>query len=303
MQFHLKLASLAWLCACAALSGNALAADAEPAIQSYTLDWEAKILSDRRNRGTSDTFNKPGVEIGVTAAHESGFVGYLQLGSVRKEIFPNTNGMQILGALGYRWGKHDAWHFGVGIAQEWFPSGHLNDLPSGIDWATATPTGLANTKFDTTYGLFEFGYGIVEARYLYVLSKDLRGNNTATICSSLYLPAVLAGGDPSKAMQCFDGGMKHTGGSHLLDIDVKYKLDAQTKLIGHLGYQNMHNFSGGNIVDFKVGVVHTRYGLDFGLDLVGASLGNSEYGVAFDSNGNAKRIDKTALLLSIGKRF
>ncbi|MBI3228972.1 MAG: hypothetical protein HYZ45_01930, partial [Burkholderiales bacterium] len=303
MHFSTKLA-FAFSAACGSLLCQpVLAADNEPKIQSYTLDFEAKFLTDRRNRGTSDTFNKPGVEFTMTAAHESGFIGLLQLGSVRKEIFPDSNEVQVLGALGYRWGKPDAWHFGVGIANEWFPGGKLNGIPGSIDWNAGAPTSLVDTKFDTTYGVFEFGYGIVEARYLYVLSEDLRGNNSATICGSLYLPAVLAGGDPTKAMQCYDGGLKHTGGSQLLDIDVKYKLDGQTKLIGHVGYQKMKNFSGGNIFDYKVVIVHTRWGFDFGLDLIGASLGNSEYGVAFDSNGNSKRIDKTVLVGSIGKRF
>lgn len=286
------------------LSASAAAADEkEPQIQSYSLDWEAKLLSDRRNRGTSDTFNQAGLEFGLTAAHESGMVGVLQLGTVRKEIFPDTNGLQVLGAVGYRWGKPNAWHFGVGLAQEWFPSAKINDLPSGIDWSSGIPSGLANTKFDTTYGVFEFAYGILEARYLYVLSKDLRGNNTATICSSLYLPAVLAGGDPSKAIDCFGTGMKHSGGSQLLDIDLKYKLDGQTKLLAHVGYQKMHNFSGADLFDTKLGLVHSRWGFDWGAELITANLRNAEYGIAFDSAGNVKRIDKTVLVLSVAKRF
>lgn len=301
-----KLTPLAGLLAAGTLlspSFYGLAQAAEPVIQSYSLDVELKLSSDRRNRGTSDTFNKPGAEMTVTAAHESGLLGYLNVGTVKKEIFPNTNGWQVVGALGYRWGKPDAWHFGVGLAHEWFPSAKLNDMPSGIDWSMPAPTGFANTKFDTTYGVFEFGYGIVEARYLYVLSKDLRGNNTATICGSLYLPPVLAGGDPSKAIDCYGNGMKHSGGSHLLDVDVKYKLDGQNKLTAHIGYQKLRNFSGGDLFDYKFGIIHTRWGLDFGAEIVGASLKNSEYGVAFDANGKAERIDKTALLLTLAKRF
>ncbi|UUZ55397.1 hypothetical protein LP419_06585 [Massilia sp. H-1] len=156
-------------------------------MQSYSLDIEAKVLTDRKNRGVSDTYNRPGAELTMEAVHESGLVGYLQLGTVRKEIFPDTNGLQVTGALGYRWGKSDGWHFGVGAAQEWFPGAKVNDAPTGIDWTTGQPTGLTNTKFDTTYAIFEFAYGVVEARYLYVASRDLRGNNTAIICGSTYM--------------------------------------------------------------------------------------------------------------------
>ncbi|HYD81394.1 MAG TPA: hypothetical protein VEC06_16425 [Paucimonas sp.] len=275
----------------------------EPKIQSYSIDVEAKVLSDRRNRGISDTFRRPSAELTVTAAHESGVIGYLQLGGVRKEVFPESDGVLVTGALGYRWGRHDGWHFGVGAAQEWFPGAKASGAPTGFDWSTGNPTGFTDTKFDTTYGVFEFGHGIVEARYLYVLSKDLRGNNTATLCGTAYLPQLLAGGDPSKAIACYGDGFKRTGGSHLLDVDIKYPLDGRTKLTLHAGYQKTRNFGDANLFDYRLGVVHTRWGFDFGAEVVGVSLKNRDFAVAVDSAGNSKQLDETALVVSVGKRF
>lgn len=275
----------------------------EPALQSYSLDIEAKVLTDRKNRGVSDTYNRPGAELTMKAVHETGIVAHLQLGTVRKEIFPNSNGLQVTSALGYRWGRPEDWHFGLGAAQEWFPSAEVNNAPTGFDWNTGEPTGVTNTKFDTTYGIFEFAYGIVEARYLYVLSKDLRGNNTATVCGSTYMPAVLAGGDPSKAIACYDGGFRRSRGSHLLDINIEQKLNGQTKLVWHLGFQQMRNFRDADLVDYKVGVVHTRWGLDFGAEVAGAKLRNRELAVVLDSEGKSKKVDRTALILSLAKRF
>lgn len=276
---------------------------ADPVIQSYALDVEAKVISDRKNRGISDTYNRPGAELTLTAVHESGVLGYLQLGSVRKEIFPETNGLQITAALGYRWGNPERWHFGLGVAQEWFPKAEARDAPTGIDWTTGMPTGLTTTKFDTTYALFEFGFGNVEARYLYVLSDDLRGNNTATLCGSSYLPAVLAGGDPTKAIACYEGGFKETGGSHLLDVNYQYRLSGQTKLVAHGGYQKMRNIRGGDVFDYKLGLVHTRWGLDWGIEVAGANLRNRDFAVVMDSDGNTKRVDRTAVIVSVAKRF
>jgi hypothetical protein len=275
----------------------------EPVLQSYSLDIEAKVLTDRKNRGVSDTYNRPGAELTVEAVHESGLVGYLQLGTVRKEIFPDTNGLQVTGALGYRWGQPDGWHFGLGAAQEWFPGAKVNDAPTGIDWTTGEPTGLANTKFDTTYGVFEFAYGIIEARYLYVLSKDLRGNNTAIICGSTYMPAVLAGGDPSKAIACYDGRFKRSRGSHLLDIGIEKPLDGRNKLVAHLGFQKMNNFRDADLVDYRLGLVHTRWGFDFGAELAGAVLRNRELAVVLDSAGNSRKVDKATVIVSLAKRF
>jgi hypothetical protein len=275
----------------------------EPEIQSYSLDVEAKIISDRKNRGVSDTYNKPGAELTMTAVHETGLVGYLQFGTVRKEIFPNTNNLQITAAIGYRWGNPDAWHFGFGAAQEWFPSAEARDAPTGIDWTTGMPTGLVTTKFDTTYAIFEFGYGKVEARYLYVASDDLRGNNTATICGATYLPAVLAGGDPTKAIACYEGGFKRSRGSHLLDVGYQHQLSGQTKLVLHVGAQKMRNFRDADLVDYKIGLVHTKWGLDFGAEVAGAKLRNRELAVVLDSEGKSKKVDRTALIVSVAKRF
>ncbi|HEY0061101.1 MAG TPA: hypothetical protein VGC21_03205 [Telluria sp.] len=275
----------------------------EPVVQSYSLDIEAKVLTDRKNRGVSDTYNRPGAELTMEAVHESGLVGYLQLGTVRKEIFPDTNGLQVTGALGYRWGKPEGWHFGLGAAQEWFPGAKVNNAPTGIDWTTGEPTGLTDTKFDTTYAIFEFAYGVIEARYLYVTSKDLRGNNTAIICGSTYMPAVLAGGDPAKAIACYEGGFEHSRGSQLLDVGVEHKLTGQTKLIGHLGFQKMRHFRDADLVDYKFGVVHTRWGLDFGAEIAGAVLRNRELAVVPDSDGRTKKVDRAALILSLAKRF
>ncbi len=275
----------------------------EPVLQSYSLDIEAKVLTDRKNRGVSDTYNRAGAELTFEAVLETGLVGYLQFGTVRKEIFPDTNGLQITGALGYRWGNPDGWHFGVGVAQEWFPGSKVNQAPTGIDWTTGEPTGLTDTKFDTTYGVFEFAYGIVEARYLYVASEDLRGNNTAIICGSTYMPAVMAGGDPSKAIACYAPGFKHSRGSHLLDVGVEHKLSGQTKLVAHVGLQKMRNFRDADLVDYKLGLVHTRWGFDFGAEVAGAKLRNRELAVVLDSDGNSKEVDRTALILSVAKRF
>lgn len=295
-----KLVALAVMAG--ALSGARAYAE-EPKVQSYSLDIEAKVLTDRKNRGVSDTYNKPGAELTMEAVHESGVVGYLQLGTVRKEIFPDTNGLQVTGALGYRWGKSDGWHFGVGAAHEWFPGSKVNDAPTGIDWTTGEPTGLTNTKFDTTYAVFEFAYGVVEARYLHVVSEDLRGNNTAIICGSTYMPAVLAGGDPGKAIACYDAGFKHSRGSQLLDVDIARKLDGRNKLVAHVGFQKMRNFRDADLVDYRLGVVHTRWGLDFGAELAGAVLRNRELAVVLDSEGNSKKVDRATIILSLAKRF
>lgn len=275
----------------------------EPELQHYSIDMEAKLLSDRKTRGVSDSFNGPGAEFNLTAAHESGLVGYLELGSVSKTLYPKGRGMVLTTAIGYRGGRPDSFHYGVGAAQEWFPRARVEGAPTGIDWNTGEPTGFEDTKFDTSYGVIEFGYGLLYGRYLYVASKDFRGNNTSVLCGSTYLPEVLAGGDPSKAIACYGDGAQHTRGSHLFDFDLKYPLGGQTKLLAHLGYQKIHHFSGIDGTDYRLGLMHTLNGLDFSAEVVGASLNNRDFARVADSDGHVKRMDRTALVIGMGRRF
>lgn len=303
------LLALALAIASSATPGLAAAApEAEPTVQTYSLDFEIKAMTDRRNRGVSDSYNNPALEFSVNAAHESGLVGLLQIGTASQTIFPNGNGTSVLGAVGFRRGDVERFHYGFGVAQEWFPGAHV-EAPTGVDWVTTgatgvpTFTGQSDTKFDTSYLVVELGWGIVETRYLYVLSKDFRGNNAATLCGSTYLVPALMGGDPTQAMNCYDSGPRQTGGSHLLDLDIKYPLNGQTKLITHLGYQSVKNFSEIDGWDYRLGLVHTHWGMDFSADIVGAALRNRDFANVADSNGNTRRIDSTTLVLGVAKRF
>ncbi|HEX5357329.1 MAG TPA: hypothetical protein VFW93_14005 [Aquabacterium sp.] len=303
---HIALScSLAALTLTASLPARA-AAPGEPEIQSYALDMEAKVLTDRRTNGLSDTYRRPGAEFTVTAAHESGFLGYLQLGTVAKESFPDGNKTTALAAVGYRWGKPDGWHFGAGAAHEMFPGSSVEVHDNELAYANGDPAELIKTNFDTTFGLFEFGYGIVEARYLLVLSKDFRGNNTSVVCGTAAQIGMIqnGGADLSEAMSCYERGYHNSRGSQLLQVEAKIPLNSNTKLFTHVGYTAVRNFSFLNTVDYKLGLIHTRWGFDFEADIVGGSMRNSYYGNTATTDGTSvKRIDKPALMASIAKRF
>jgi len=307
MKFTLSLSAITIAALMQAASAPAhAAAPGEPEIQTYSLDMEAKVLTDRRTNGLSDTYRRPGAEFTVTAAHESGFLGYLQLGTVAKESFPDGNKTTALAAMGYRWGKPEGWHFGAGAAHEMFPGSSVELHDNEIAYAMGGPAELVKTNFDTTFGLFEFGYGIVEARYLLVLSKDFRGNNTSVVCGAAAQIGMIenGGADLSQAMSCYDRGYHNSRGSQLLQVEAKIPLNGSTKLVTHIGYTAVRNFSFLNTLDYKLGVSHTRWGFEFEADIVGGSMRNSYYGKTATTDGTSvKRIDEPALMASIAKRF
>jgi len=276
-------------------------ASAEPEISSYSIDTTLKLSSDRKSRGVSDTFGRPGVDLTVEAAHESGLVGQFQLGTVSRFNYPDSNRLNPLLALGWRGGDPDGLHYGVGAAREWFLRAKVNGAPTGFD-AEFNPTGVADTRFHTSYLLGELGWGIFTARYLHVVSKDFRGANTSTICAS-YLPAMMAGGDPTAAMDCYGRGMQHSRGTQLLDLDMAYPINGTTKLIGHLGWQRVRHFSQMNTVDYRLGLEHTRWGFVWGAEVAGARAKNRDMFIAADDGGKIRRMDGTKLILSVAKRF
>lgn len=290
--------------ACLGLTTHAQAAQNapdEPVIQSYAIDYEVKLLSDRRTNGLSDTYLRPGAEFTVNAAHESGVIGYLQLGNVAKANFPGSNLWTAVAAVGYRWGNPQGWHYGVGLAQEMFPGAAVKDAPRN---ALGDPNDTMNTNFDTSFAVLELGYGMVEARYLNVISKDFRGNNTAVVCGSRFIPELLAGtADLAATAACYGDGVNHSRGSQLLSIDTKYPLRHDTKLVAHVGYTQVKNFSQVRTIDYKLGVAHTHWGLDFELDAIAASMRDRSYAITYDSEGRTKRMDRTALVASVAKRF
>lgn len=293
-QHLLALAALAGACALA--HAQAPAADGEPEIASYSIDTTLKLSSDRKTRGVSDTFGRPGAELTVEFAHESGLIGQFQLGSVSRVNYPESNRLNPMLALGWRGGDPSALHYGVAAAREWFPRARVRGAPTGFD-GNFEPTGVADTSFHTSYLVGELGWGYLTARYLHVVSRDFRGANTSTIC-----PSYLAS-DMAAALDCYGQGMRHSRGTQLLDLDLAYPLNGSTRLIGHLGWQKVRNFRGMDTVDYRLGLEHTRWGFIFGAEVAGAKVRDRAPFVAVDEDGTTRRMDTTKLILSIAKRF
>lgn len=270
--------------------------DDEPEIASYSIDTTLKFSSDRKTRGVSDTFGRPGVELTVELAHESGLIGQLQIGSVSRLNYPGSNRLNPMLAVGWRGGTSSALHYGVAAAREWFPRARVVGAPTGLD-GNFDPTGVADTSFHTSYLVGELGWGYVTARYLRVVSKDFRGANTSTVCPS-YLASSMAA-----ALNCYGQGMHHSQGTQLLDLDLAYPINGSTRLIGHLGWQKVRNFRGMDTMDYRLGLEHTRWGFIFGAEAAGAKVHDSAPFVAVDASGTSRRMDKTRLILSIAKRF
>jgi hypothetical protein len=109
--------------------------------------------------------------------------------------------------------------------------------------------------------------------------------------------------DPTQGLDCFARGDHGSRGTHLLDLDWKHALDGRTWILLHGGVQKVHHFREADGWDWRAGVQHTRWGLDFTLEAVGARMMTRELYIAFDDDGRAKHLDATGLVFTVAKTF
>ena len=281
--------------AIASLPGAVHAEDA--GIASYAVETEVKLVSDQRTRGVSDSLRGPGLQASVQLAHESGVIALAQLSTVSKKYYTNSDGYNLLLATGYRFGDPDGWHFGVGVAAEFFPGAKF-DAPYGFDMETGTPTDFRSTKYDTRYLVLEAGWGALEGRVLQVLSKSYRGANTGGVCAQML--QFMA--DPTQALACYARGDQNARGSLLVDLGYKLPLTPRTQLTLHAGYQRVRHFSEANFADYSVGITHKAWGAQWTAEWMQANTRVRELYQAMDGS-QVKAADKPALVLSVAYKF
>jgi len=270
---------------------------ADPGIASYTVDTSVTLLSDLRTRGISDSLGKPALKLSVLAAHESGLVALAELATVSRKQFLDGDGLGVTLAGGYRFGDPEKWHFGLGLATEFFPGAKF-DAPHGFDFVNFVPTDFRTTNYNSAFAVIEVGWGAIEGRILNVLSKTYRGADTGGVCGSMlaYMP------DPTQALDCYARGDHGSRGTWLFDLDYKYPITPATTLNLHAGYQKVANFSEANFTDWRIGVTHKHWGFEWNADWVATNTKVRELYLTPDGN-DLHRIDNAKLVVSVAKHF
>lgn len=285
------------LTAVGALACATVAQAASEELASYNIDVELKAVSDQLTRGVSDSLMQPGLRLSVQAAHESGLIGLLEVATVSKKQFTDSNGLALTLAGGYRFGDPDAWHFGVGLATELFPNAKFNP-PHAFDMETFTPTQFRTTRYDTTFAVLEAGYGPLEGRAMRVMSENYRGISTGGVCGTLL--AMTA--DPTKGLACYARGDRGAKGSWLLDLDYKQPLNGTTTLVLHVGHQRIANFSEASFTDYRIGLLHKRWGYEWGIDWVATHVKDRTLFLTADGD-RLRATDNHKLVLSVARKF
>ncbi|BEP85133.1 MULTISPECIES: TorF family putative porin [unclassified Variovorax] len=264
---------------------------------SYSLETEVKLLSDQRNRGISESFNQPAIQLGVQFAHESGVIALAQLTTVSRKVNLGSDGYALLLGSGYRFGDPEGWHFGLGVATEVFPGAKF-DAPHSFDVNTGVAADVRTSKYNTSYALLEVGWGALEGRILNVISKNYRGVNTGSVCGTL----LALSADPSKALDCYARGDHNSRGSWLLDLDYKLALTDRTSLKLHAGTQRIRNFKEANYSDYSIGLLHKRWDMNWSIEYVIPKTKVRELFQVVENN-KIRAVDSNRLVLSVSRKF
>ncbi len=260
-------------------------------------DLEARVTTDQRSRGVSDSLLAPGVKLTLQAAHESGVVGLLELSTVSKKQFLDGAGVGIVAGAGYRFGDPELWHFGAGVVAEWFPDAKF-EAPHAIDLQTFTPLDVRQTKYDSRFLLFEAGYGPLEGRVLSVVSKTYRGADTGGVCGQI----LLVSADPTAGLACYGRGDHDSRGTLLADLNYRIDLNPQTALNLHVGRQKVRNFEEADTTDYALGVTHKRWGFGFSADWLAVNVRVREVYLVPDGN-RLRATDNHKLVLSASRKY
>lgn len=300
MQHHrlLALALGAALTANVAAEGTStLAKPDEVQTATFAVDTEVKLVTDQRNRGISDSLNGPGAQLSVQMAHESGIIGLVQLSTVSKKSYTNADGYNLLLGTGYRFGDPDGWHFGVGLATEFFPGAKFS-APHGLDLEAGVPTDFKTTRYDTSYAVLEIGWGALEGRILNVLSRTYRGADTGGVCGQILAVSV----DPTKAIECYARGDRNSRGSWLFDLGYKIPLGAATTLNLHAGAQKIRHFKEADFSDYAIGITHARWGFKWSAEWLTTRTKARELFLVLDGD-RLRAQDNNRLVLSVARKF
>ena len=264
---------------------------------STAVGVEVKLLSDLRSRGVSDSGRKPAAQLSLQLAHESGIVGLAQLSTVSKKTFANGDGVNLLLAAGYRFGDPEGWHYGVGLASEFYPGASFV-APHRINPATGEASDFRRTRYNTSYAMVDIGWGGLEGRIMTVISGNLRGANTGGVCGQ----TLVAAANPTAGLACYARGDHDSRGTMLYDIGYRYDLTPTTTIKLHAGTQIVRHFKEANLTDYSIGIVHQRWGFEWSAEWMGTKVRQAEVFKIADGNGWKAQNDRR-LVFTVSRKF
>ena len=237
----------------------------------HSVTANVTLASDYVFRGVSQSQRQPTIQGGVDYSHASGLYAGTWASNVAWVNTKANNSMEWDFYAGYRGTFADDFSYDVGALKYFYPG---NSNGGG-----ATP--------DTTEVYAAIGWKFITLKYNYSVPKYL-----------------FAWGDESASG-------KDNRGSSYIDLSANYDLGNGWGVQGHVGYQDVRNYSSASYTDWKLGVTK-----DVGFGVVGLAYTDTDANGCGSSSGaycfggsagsastSFKNVAKATAVLSFTKSF
>lgn len=278
--------------------GGAVAAADAP----FNLNFTLAAVTDSRERGLSNSANRPTVRASMELLHASGAFAELEVLRVSKAQYPLGQGVRMQAVAGYRWGNPDEWHYELGGLYSHFPGSklpglsgyHLTMDPDLGEIIDVTPTpGDVNPATAELVGRISYrGFSL---RYYHTVSKNFYGISSKTVCAGLK--------DLSESYECYQEGLKNSRGSGYVEIAYLHRLSKAAAVELRLGHQQVRHFRDFDALSFSVEYRHLWRGSEFSAAVVGARPRTREVYAVETSGGKTRDSAKTTLVLGVSRSF
>lgn len=273
--------------------------DAAPRLHA---NLSLSLLSDSRERGLSNSANRPSAKAALELLHASGLFAELELLRVSKAQYPGGSGLRTQLAGGYRWGDPDTWHYELTLLHTRFPGSAQTGLadyrevldPVSGEVVDLEPV-LTRVKPTTTELQARLSYDQFSLRYYQTLSRDFYGINSETICAALE--------DPLLSYECLQQGPQHSRGSVYLELAYRYRVGKAGSLEARVGRQRVRHFREFDTTSFSLEYRHLWRGFEFSAALVGARPRERELYRVNVGDGRSRDSARTTLVLGLARGF
>lgn len=285
-------------------AGTGLAHAQAAADSDSSFHWSGRIeaTTDNRERGISNSANRPSVRLVAEMLHSSGVFAEFELTRVSTSQYPGGRGLRAQLNGGYRFGDPEGWQFELGAQHSRLPGARQ---PGGQGYALVFDAELgevvdakllpASVSFTTTEAFAGVRHGPVSLKYFHTLSRDFFGISGLTVCPSV--------GDLAASFACFERGAQHSRSSQYLELELVQRLSKSATLAVRLGHQRVRNWQDFNTRSFAVELRHTWRSFDLTLALTGAKPRlKGAYDVQLSDN-RVRDSTKTAAVLTAGYAF
>ena len=219
------------------------------------------LASDYRFRGLTQTMQRPAWQGGIDYAHPSGIYLGNWNSNVSSAIFPNSN-LEMDFYGGYKKSFGD---IGVDLGAIYY------FYPGSLATLTNLQTGetCGSCRIDNKEIYLGASWKFLSAKYFHSID-DLFG-----------IPG--------------------TKNSWYLDTAATIEVGRGLSVVGHIGHQDVHNFSDADYTDWKLGVTYDLKGWILGAAYVDTNANASAY--TFADARKTINIGKSGIVLSVAKTF